>query len=51
MAKFTPVLEMEEDMEPAEPPTCSLSVDGSSGEKGSGVRVVLVSLEEHKLVL
>ncbi|XP_022880778.1 uncharacterized protein LOC111398055 [Olea europaea var. sylvestris] len=36
-------------MEPVEPPTWSLFVDGSSGETGSGAGVVLESLEGHKL--
>lgn len=36
-------------MEPAEPPTWNLFVDGLAGETGSGPGVVLVSPEGHKL--
>ncbi|CAI9762904.1 unnamed protein product [Fraxinus pennsylvanica] len=35
-------------MEPAEPPTWNLFVDGSSGETGSGAGIVLESPEGHK---
>ncbi|XP_022866582.1 uncharacterized protein LOC111386359 [Olea europaea var. sylvestris] len=40
---------MEVTIEPAEPPTWKLFVDGFSGEAGSGARIVLKSPEGHKL--
>lgn len=49
VAEFTPVPEVEEEMEPVEPPTWNLYVDGSSGESGSDAGVVLISPEGHKL--
>ena len=36
-------------MEPVEPSTWKLLVDGSSGEVGFGAGIVLESLEGHKL--
>ncbi|XP_022852947.1 uncharacterized protein LOC111374507 [Olea europaea var. sylvestris] len=42
-------LEMEATMEPTEPPTWKLFVDGSPGEAGSGAGIVLESLKGHKL--
>ncbi|XP_022847591.1 uncharacterized protein LOC111370119 [Olea europaea var. sylvestris] len=36
-------------MEPVEPPTWKLFIDGSSGEAGSGARIVLESPEGHSL--
>ncbi|XP_022852995.1 uncharacterized protein LOC111374548 [Olea europaea var. sylvestris] len=40
---------MEATMEPVEPPTWKLFVDGSSRETGSGAGIVLESSEGHKL--
>lgn len=47
--EFTLIPKMEEEMKLAKPPTWSLFVDGSSKDIGSGVGVVLVSPEGHKL--
>lgn len=41
--EFSNVLEMEEAMEPIEPPTWNLLVDNSTGEASLGVCVVLVA--------
>ncbi|XP_022864755.1 uncharacterized protein LOC111384672 [Olea europaea var. sylvestris] len=49
VAEFTNVSEVEEVMEPVEPPTWNLFVDGLAGETGLEVGVVLVSPEGHKL--
>ncbi|XP_022848768.1 uncharacterized protein LOC111371087 [Olea europaea var. sylvestris] len=49
VTEFTNVSEVEEVMEPIEPPTWSLFVDGSAENTGSRAGVVLVSLEGHKL--
>ncbi|XP_022874004.1 uncharacterized protein LOC111392843 [Olea europaea var. sylvestris] len=49
MVEFTKVPEMEAIMEPAEPPTLKLFVDGSSGEAGAGAGIVLESPEGHML--
>ncbi|XP_022860798.1 uncharacterized protein LOC111381267 [Olea europaea var. sylvestris] len=49
MVEFTKALEMEAIMEPAEPPTWKLFIDGSSGEAGAGTGIVLESPEGHKL--
>ncbi|XP_022865955.1 uncharacterized protein LOC111385772 [Olea europaea var. sylvestris] len=49
VAEFSKALEMEVTMEPTEPPTWNLFVDGSSGETSSGVGIILESPEGHKL--
>ncbi|XP_022870105.1 uncharacterized protein LOC111389415 [Olea europaea var. sylvestris] len=49
VAEFTKAPKMEATMEPAEPPTWKLFVDGSSGEAGTGAGIVLESSEGHKL--
>ncbi|XP_022859516.1 uncharacterized protein LOC111380239 [Olea europaea var. sylvestris] len=49
MVEFTKALEMEALMEPTEPPTWKLFVDGSSGEAGAGAKIVLESPEGHLL--
>ncbi|XP_022853497.1 uncharacterized protein LOC111374967 [Olea europaea var. sylvestris] len=49
MAKFANLPKVDEIMEQAEPPTWNLFIDGSAGDAGSGARVVLISLEGHKL--
>ncbi|XP_022847633.1 uncharacterized protein LOC111370170 [Olea europaea var. sylvestris] len=45
MVEFTKAPEMEALMEPTEPPTWKLFVDGSSGEAGAGAGIVLESPE------
>ncbi|XP_022875748.1 uncharacterized protein LOC111394218 [Olea europaea var. sylvestris] len=49
IAKFAKALEMEATMDPAEPPTWKLFVDGSLGKSGSRAKVVLESPEGHML--
>ncbi|XP_022852055.1 uncharacterized protein LOC111373710 [Olea europaea var. sylvestris] len=49
VAEFSIAPEMEVAMEPAEPPTWRLFVDGSSGKTGSGAGIILKSPEGHKL--
>ncbi|XP_022860557.1 uncharacterized protein LOC111381073 [Olea europaea var. sylvestris] len=49
MVEFTKAPEMEDIMEPTEPPTWKLFVDGSSGEAGVGAGIVLESPEGHLL--
>ncbi|XP_022892635.1 uncharacterized protein LOC111407412 [Olea europaea var. sylvestris] len=49
MVEFTKTPEMEAIMEPTEPPTWKLFVDGSSGEAGAGAGIVLESPEGHLL--
>ncbi|XP_022875567.1 uncharacterized protein LOC111394008 [Olea europaea var. sylvestris] len=51
VAEFTNAPEMEEVMESVEPPTRNLFVDGSVGDIGLGIGVVLVNPEGHKLNL
>ncbi|XP_022897512.1 uncharacterized protein LOC111411189 [Olea europaea var. sylvestris] len=49
VAEFANLPEVDEIMEPAEPPMWNLFVDGSAGHVGSGVGVVLINPEVHKL--
>ncbi|XP_022877052.1 uncharacterized protein LOC111395302 [Olea europaea var. sylvestris] len=49
VAEFANLPEVDEIMEPIEPPTWNLFVDRSAGEVGSEARVVLISPEGHKL--
>ncbi|XP_022894074.1 uncharacterized protein LOC111408560 [Olea europaea var. sylvestris] len=49
VAEFANLPEVDEIMEPIEPPTWNLFIDGSAGEVGSRARVVLISPEGHKL--
>lgn len=49
VAEFVKAPEVELNMEPADTPTWSLFVDGSSGENGSGDWVILMSPEGHKM--
>ncbi|XP_022895251.1 uncharacterized protein LOC111409432 [Olea europaea var. sylvestris] len=49
MVEFTKAPEMEAIMEPIEPPTWKLFVDGSSGEVGARAGIVLESPEGHLL--
>ncbi|XP_022845288.1 uncharacterized protein LOC111368282 [Olea europaea var. sylvestris] len=49
VAEFANLPKVDEIMEPAEPPTWNLFIDGSAGEVGSGAGVVLISPEGHKL--
>ncbi|XP_022881099.1 uncharacterized protein LOC111398433 [Olea europaea var. sylvestris] len=49
VVEFTKTPEMEAIMEPVEPPTWKLFVDGSSREAGSGAGIILESPEGHKL--
>lgn len=49
VVEFTPLLEMEAEMKPADPQTWNLFVDSSSREIESGASIVLISPEGHKL--
>ncbi|XP_022869801.1 uncharacterized protein LOC111389152 [Olea europaea var. sylvestris] len=49
VAEFAKAPKMEATMEPVEPPTWNLFVDGSSGETGFGAGIVLESPGGHKL--
>ncbi|XP_022855998.1 uncharacterized protein LOC111377175 [Olea europaea var. sylvestris] len=49
VAEFANLPEVDEIMEPIEPPTWNLFIDGSAGDVGSGAGVVLISPEGHKL--
>ncbi|XP_022889049.1 uncharacterized protein LOC111404482 [Olea europaea var. sylvestris] len=49
VAEFTNLPEVDEIIEPIDPPTWNLFVDGSAGDAGSGAGVVLISPEGHKL--
>lgn len=47
--EFTEAQDIKMEIEPTDPPTLNLFVDSSSGVKGSGTGVVLVSPKGHKL--
>ncbi|XP_022881077.1 uncharacterized protein LOC111398398 [Olea europaea var. sylvestris] len=49
VAEFANLPKVDEIMEPVEPPTWNLFIDGSTGDAGSGAGVVLISPEGHKL--
>ncbi|XP_022846413.1 uncharacterized protein LOC111369168 [Olea europaea var. sylvestris] len=49
VAEFTNLPEVDEIMDPVEPPTWNLFVDGLAGDTDSGARVVLINPEGHKL--